>query len=114
MKIRERERLLREEIRHKILLVNVNRSYPKMGNFYLAAKEAWRVNENRAKEVDYVCAVYQNIICKTFRPTKWYRFPENGYRWGFDGDSVNHSIYDNKDVGHLVKNWVGGNPVRFF
>lgn len=99
--IKESNKLLREEIRHKILLVNVNRSYPKMRNFYLAAKE-----------VEYVCAVYRNIIRETFRPIKWYPFL-NTDRFGFEGNSVK-SIYDNKDVGDLVKNWRGGNPVRFF
>ena len=107
-------KLAKDDIKDKILLLNIKQSYPELG-VDQAVKEAWKVDLQRVKEVKYICAVYQNIIIETFERdegTVWYDVQGTQGRRGFYGHPVD-SFYKNKDVSNLVDWKKGRNPVRY-
>lgn len=64
-----------EDVRHKILVIKVNKLY----NRRMSAKEVydivrgvWRVNIRKAKQVEYVLGVYNNLIIACYKPDRWY------------------------------------------
>lgn len=80
-----------------VLVVSVNQSYPKR-SAYDAARYAWRVSADRAREVRYVVAVKEREVVGVFEPTEWKaatrgNFPEFGEefpgRVGFVGTTAN-------------------------
>jgi hypothetical protein len=53
-----------------LLIVSVNRSYPRLGA-YDAARYAWRVSPLRARQVQYVLATKNRTVVGVFEPTEW-------------------------------------------
>ncbi len=69
------EELKREDIRHRILVIKINRRYQKnMGSraLYDAVRGIWRASIRKAEEVEYVFGVYNSLIVAVYKPTKWY------------------------------------------
>ena len=67
--------LLKEDIKHKILVIKINRLYQRgmdPDTLYDAVRGVWRASMNRVKQVDYVFGVYNSLIVAVYKPTEWY------------------------------------------
>ncbi len=107
--------LTKEEIQHKILVININKTYDKKRkrkndnpiydrpNIYEATRGWWVLDINRAENIDFVLAEYKGVIRAIFKPQKWVQDENRGKRrWGFEGYEVKENeildIYMNKVV----------------
>ena len=120
------ETLNNKDIKHNILIINVNRTYSTgkrknknsnydRPNIYEATRGWWVLDIDRAKKVDYVLAEYKGVIRAVFQPEKWLQNPDRGNkRWGFEGKEVADQnilfLYDNKEV---QKTKGAANPIRY-
>lgn len=75
-KIYGAEELCEDNIKHKILVIKINRLYrrdiPK-NELYDSVRGVWRASMNNAKSVDYVFGVYNSLIVAVYKPTQWYK-----------------------------------------
>ena len=65
-----------EDFRHKLLIIKINRLYNRHMNsqeLYDIARGIWRADINRAKQVEYVLGVYNNLIVCCYKPDRWYK-----------------------------------------
>jgi len=119
--------LSKVEIKHNILIININRTFDKKRkkkeenpiydrpNIYEATRGWWVLDINRAKNIDYVLAEYRGVIRAIFKPKRWMSTTEfGGIRWGFEGDEVNDKeildLYINKAVPKIQGM---ANPIRY-
>src|SRR5690554_1188114 len=58
------------EFKHKVLLINVNRSALE-SSLYEATRYAWRLSEDKAKKAEVVLPVVQGLIVGAFVAEKW-------------------------------------------
>ena len=123
------EELKEEEIKHNILIININKTYNKKRkkkcespiydrpNIYEATRGWWILDVNRAKKTDYVLAEYKGIIRAIFKPEKWIQNVEimGKKRWGFEGSEILDKeiikLYLNKRV---TKMQGMANPIRYY
>lgn len=123
------EALKKEDIQHKVLVININKSYENKRkkksdnpnydrpNIYEATRGWCVLDKNRAENSDYVLAEYRGVIRAIFKPEKWVQDTEHRgtKRWGFEGSEVTEKeileIYLNKAVPKIkgIKN-----PIRYF
>lgn len=69
------EELRPEEIRHKIMVIKINRLYHRgmdQRALYDAVRGVWRVSKERAKNIEYVFGVFNSLIVAVYKPTVWY------------------------------------------
>lgn len=69
------EELKKEDIKHKILVIKINRLYKRgmdPDELYDAVRGIWRINKSRAEEIEYVFGLYNSLIVAVYKPTKWY------------------------------------------
>lgn len=67
--------LAKKDIKHKILVVKINRLYRRdmdKKELYDAVRGIWRVSKKRVKKIDYVFGVYNSLIVAVYKPTKWF------------------------------------------
>ena len=121
--------LKKEEIKHNILVININKTFDNKRkrknenpiydrpNIYEATRGWWVLNINRAKNSNYVLAEYKGVIRAIFRPQRWLQDIENrgDKRWGFEGyeviDKEIIDLYMNKVVPKIQGT---ANPIRYF
>lgn len=121
--------LKKEDIKHNILVININKTYDKKRkrknenpiyerpNIYEATRGWWVLDINRARNTEYVLAEFKGIIRAIFKPQKWLQDIENrgNKRWGFEGLEVNDNnildLYMNKEVPKMKGM---ANPIRYF
>jgi hypothetical protein len=121
--------LKKEDIKHKIIVININKSYDnkrkkksenlvyERPNIYEATRGWWVLDKKRAEKSDFVLAEYKGVIRAIFKPEKWIQeFEYKGTkRWGFEGAEINSKeiidIYMNKEVPKIRGM---ANPVRYF
>lgn len=107
----------------KLIAVKLNRTYldkPSQApvyqreNIYEKTRKYWKINIDKARQADYVLAVYKGIVRAVFKPLEWYPVtrPElfSGTRYAFDGIEVPDSPYLNTDVSAYI---TGQSPVRY-
>src|SRR5690606_12906840 len=96
------EELNKENVKHKILVININKTFDnkrnrknndpgyRRPNIYEATRGWWVLDNNRAKRAEYVLAEYGGVIRAIFKPEKWLQDIENRgpKRWGFEGAEV--------------------------
>lgn len=123
------EELKKEEIKHNIMVININKSFDSKRkkknndliysrpNIYEATRGWWVIDKKRAEKTDYVLAEYRGIIRAIFKPQSWLQDIENRgiKRWGFEGEAVTVKeildLYLNKEV-PKIKGMA--NPIRYF
>lgn len=69
------EELRESDIRHKIMIIKINKLYQKgmeENVLYDSVRGIWRASINRVKIVEYVFGVYNSLIVAVYKPTKWY------------------------------------------
>lgn len=70
------ELLNQEDFKHKILVIKINKLYDRhmsAEDLYDAVRGIWRADINRAKQVEYVIGVYNNLIVCCYKPDRWYK-----------------------------------------
>ena len=68
--------MIQEDFKHKILVIKVNKLYDRnmsTQDLYDTVRGIWRADINRAKQVDYVLGVYNNLIVCCYKPDRWYK-----------------------------------------
>lgn len=69
------EELQESDIRHKIMIIKINKLYQKgmeENVLYDSVRGIWRASIDRAKNVEYVFGVYNSLIVAVYKPTSWY------------------------------------------
>ena len=102
------------DIKHNLLLININKSFKSGLSVYEATRKHWKLNPNKLKYIDYVCGEYRGIIRGVFKPDIWL-FNEQKKRWYFEGKEVTDNqildLYLNKD--YTGKKKGTQNPIRY-
>lgn len=88
------------EIKHNLLLININKTYKKEKSVYEATRKSWKLSKKKVQLIDYVLAEYKGIIRAVFKPEKWLR-TSDGKRLYFEGYEVKDKeildLYLNKE-----------------
>lgn len=69
-----REELQREDVTEKVILIRVNRYHYGMTEFelYDQTRRSWKVNPERARQVEYAFAVYGSLILEVYKVAAWF------------------------------------------
>ena len=91
--------------RDRLLLVSIARTIGRTKSIYDAARFAWPVNIDRARNVDLVLACVKGIVKGVFVPRLWMEatkknFPDliathKDLRWGFEGAEADEATRAN-------------------
>ncbi len=104
------------KIAHKLLCININKTYHRGCNLYEITRKSWRLSKKRAEETEYVLAEYHGIILAVFKAERW--LPEKGSdRYYFEGYKVTDKEITDRYVNHrLPQMRIQGqaNPIRYF
>ncbi|MDO4225719.1 MAG: hypothetical protein Q4C75_07490 [Bergeyella zoohelcum] len=120
-----------ENLPHKLLLININRSVGQR-EVYDAVRFSWKINEQKAKQADYVLAVERGLVVGVFIADEWKlarknHFPEligsdtefnegTNKRKGFIGREAPNeiqSLYLNKRIPKTFYPKGSANPIRY-
>lgn len=111
--------------RHRVILINVNRSPDEEGRtLYDAVRYAWKISPQKAKRFELVLAVQQGLIKDAFIVDDWLQstpqnfpgFPEVDDRFGFRGKIAPEEIrqlYRNKRIPDAYRKAGAANPIRY-
>ncbi len=67
--------LSEEDIKHKILVIKINRLYQRNmdpDELYNSVRGVWRASKDKVKTIDYVFGVYKSLIVAVYKPTEWF------------------------------------------
>jgi hypothetical protein len=110
---------------HKLLLISVSKSL-KHAEIYDAARFAWKLNVDRARNVDYVLAHQSGKVIGVFVASEWLPASDPAFnslnaeadpaRWGFVGHVAPSEIlliYFGKHISPDLRKKGASNPIRF-
>lgn len=133
------EELRPEDIRHRIMVIKINRLYRRGIDkrvLYDAVRGVWRVSKERAKNIEYVFGVFNSLIVAVYRPSVWYVckeagdklprqdveltpqtgnrlfFVDEGFENGLPHDD-NERFYYGKSIAQLKVNRSAQNPITY-
>lgn len=138
-KIYGAEELCEDDIKHKVLVIKINKRYRKnmpSDELYDSVRGVWRASMKHAQSVEYVFGVYHSLIVAVYKPTRWYRCkaapercprqdkvltPQTENRIFFVDDSfekglpydTNESFYYGKSIKGLKLNQGAQNPITY-
>jgi hypothetical protein len=112
------------EIRHNVLMINVNRTVMDQKDVYEAVRYAWKIDPRKASKAELVLAVQQGLIIGAFTASQWLpanvqNFPgrqEVPNRWGFVGQEAAESVrklYVGRRMPDRFRKKGAANPVRY-
>ena len=128
-----------KDIRHKILVIKINRLYQRGMDekvLYDAVRGVWRVSKEKVRTVEYVFGVYNSLIVAVYKPSEWFvckeakdRLPrqdivltpktenrlffvDERYEQGFPLYE-NESLYIGKSIAGLKLNQSAQNPITY-
>lgn len=64
-----------KDIRHRILIIKINRLYQRGMDekvLYDAVRGVWRASKEKVKTVKYVFGVYNSLIVAVYKPSEWF------------------------------------------
>jgi len=102
------------QIRHKILIININKTYRPGISPYEATRKSWKLDINRAKNAEFIISEYKGIFRAIYKANKWFRTADNK-RWYFKGEEIT----DRKIITlYLSRQYLGkkkgqSNPIRY-
>ena len=138
-KIYGAEELREEDIRHKILVIKINKLYRKNmpdDELYDSVRGVWRASMSNAQSTTYVFWVYNSLIVAVYKPTRWYKckeapekrprqdeiltpktenrifFVDEGFEKGCPHDE-NEAFYFGKSIAGLKLNQGAQNPITY-
>lgn len=107
----------------KVVMITINKSYD-LDNIYFATRFAWKMNLNRVRNADIVCAIVKGIIKEVYIPEYWdyvtfQNFTdapeEHQNRVGFRGvladNSVRQTLIGKNVYAYQVKG--AANPIKY-
>lgn len=112
------------ELRHKVLMINVNRTVMDQKDVYEAVRYAWKIDPAKALKADLVLAVQQGLIIGAFTASRWLpaisrNFPgrqDMPGRWGFVGEEAGEPMrksYVGRRMPDRFRKKGAANPVRY-
>jgi hypothetical protein len=112
------------EIRHKVLMINVNRTVLESKDVYEAVRYAWKLNAAKARKAEVILAVQQGLIIGAFVASDWLPATSQNFpgredisgRWGFVGHQASESAqktYVGKRMPEKFRKKGAANPVRY-
>ena len=128
-----------KDIRHRILVIKINRLYKRGMDekvLYDAVRGVWRASKEKVKTVEYVFGVYNSLIVAVYKPSEWFAckeaknrlprqdivltsktenrlfFVDERYEQGFSLDE-NESFYIGKSIAGLKLNQSAQNPITY-
>lgn len=128
-----------KDIKHRILVIKINRLYQKGIDdkaLYDAVRGVWRVSKERVKTIEYVFGVYNSLIVAVYRPSQWFvckdakdRLPrqdiiltpqtenrlffvDEGFEQGLPYDA-DEEFYIGKSISRLKVNQSAQNPITY-
>lgn len=78
-KIYGAQELCENDIKHKILVIKINKLYRRnmsANELYESVRGVWRASMNNARSAEYVFGVYNSLIIAVYKPTQWYKCNE--------------------------------------
>ena len=138
-KIYGAEELCEEEIKHRILVIKINKNYRRnipADELYDSVRGIWRASINNVKSVEYVFGVYNSLIVAVYKPTQWYKckeapdkcpgqvksltsqtenrifFVDKNFEQGLPFDE-NETFYYGKSIKRLKLNQGAQNPITY-
>lgn len=138
-KIYGADELLEEDIKHKILVIKINKLYRRnmpASELYDSVRGLWRASINNVQNVEYVFGVYNSLIVAVYKPTQWYKckdapekrprqdeiltpqtenrifFVDNNFELGLPLDD-NEAFYYGKSIAGLKLNQSAQNPITY-
>ncbi len=138
-KIYGAEELHNEDIKHKILVIKINKLYRRnmpAAELYDSVRGLWRASINNVQNVEYVFGVYNSLIVAVYKPTQWYRckdkpekrprqdeiltlqtgnrvfFVDKNFELGLPLDD-NEAFYYGKSIAGLKLNQSAQNPITY-
>ena len=108
------EPLDENDITHKIMIININRTYRPGVDPYEATRKYWRINIIKAKQVEYVLSEFRGIIRAIYKPIEWIKHNESN-RYYFKGEEVDSIEITQKYLNKAYKGKQRGaaNPIRY-
>lgn len=138
-KINGAEELGEEDIKHKILVIKINKLYyrhiPEY-ELYEAVRGIWRASIKNVSQVEYVFGTYNSLVVAVYKPTQWYLckdamdklprrdmdlkekdynrvfFVDKNFEDGVSFDS-NQQFYLGKSIAKLKLNQSAQNPITY-
>lgn len=138
-KIYGAEELREEDVKHKILVIKINKLYRRNmsdDELYDSVRGVWRASMNNARSATYVFGVYNSLIVAVYKPTRWYKckeapekrprqdeiltpqtenrifFVDEGFEKGCQHDE-NEAFYLGKSIAGLKLNQGAQNPITY-
>jgi len=108
---------------HKVLLISVNRSATET-SLYEATRYAWKLNQSKAEQAEYVLATWQGVIVGAFIARRWLEATTENFpgrdavpgRYGFVGEEAPEAIkrlYVGKAVPDEYRKAGAANPIKY-
>lgn len=108
------ETLDKNGIKHKVIIININKTYLPGISPYEATRKSWKMDIDRARKSDFIFSEYKSIIRKIYIPEKWF-FTEDNKRCFFEGkecqDKEILNLYLNKQLSD--KKQGQANPIQY-
>ena len=138
-KIYGAEELCEEDVKHKILVIKINKLYRRNmpdDELYDSVRGVWRASMNNARSATYVFGVYNSLIVAVYKPTRWYKckeasekrprqdeilipqtenrifFVDEDFEKGYPHDE-NEAFYLGKSIAGLKLNQGAQNPITY-
>jgi hypothetical protein len=113
------DEIQKEDFAHNAMVININKSYKKVGDIYEATRGKWVVSEKRLPNMEIVISEYKGVFRAIFKPSRWYPSDETSksgtVRMCFEGEDVSghreYQRYLNKRNG--FKRQGQANPVQY-
>ena len=121
----ERYEAAEAEFRHKVLIININRTATERSSVYEAVRYAWMLDPQKAERAAYVLAVQQGLIIGVFRAEQWLEAIPHNFpgmpepipdRYGFVGSEAPEEIaqqYLRRRLPDSMRRRGAANPVRY-
>jgi hypothetical protein len=92
-----------ENIKHKLLSININRKYKERISIYDVTRASWKLSPEKANQCDFVVSEYQGVIRAIYKVNeRGWQFDVNTNRYFFEGEEVMNekilNLYLNKRI----------------
>jgi hypothetical protein len=112
------------DLRHRVLMISVNRTVMDQKDVYEAVRYAWKLDPVKARKADVVLAVQQGLIIGAFTATQWLQATSTNFpgrqdmpgRWGFVGRVASEAmtkLYVARRMPDRYRKKGAANPVRY-
>lgn len=65
------EELCLENIKHNLMIININKTYKSWISLYEATRKSWKINKNKIENIEYYICEYKWILRAIFKFDSW-------------------------------------------